>query len=479
MAQVQRRRPAKSRAAVAKQSLRDYFIMALVMVVIVGGIIGIKRWRDSVPGVTASGFSTVETYLQGVYVNGMDLGGLTYEQGIEAANQQVADRLNQPINVLYNGQTFTRTPAQMGATMVGLDDCLLKAWQIGHIGTDEQRREAYEFIKEGNEVAFDSTLQVNDEKIDEFVNEIAVHVNVRPVEAEISVDATQLFEVSDHSDGVQVDEAELRQDITSAIYAGGAQNINLVPKIWRPENTTEIANAMKFKIAEAKTNAASKNENRTRNIMQALKPFKMLAVEPGEVVSFNKLARARTKENGYYEADEFLDGEITTGIGGGTCQASTTLMQALVKAGFTIDQRFQHSLRVSYCEPSQDATVTSSGKIKDLVFTNNTENTMYIFATCDWKEAKVEVYGIKPQYKIKLKTRTIQVKPWKGEEIVYKQNAKKAGQMVLKKEGVNGCITEGYRAYYDWDTGEHIEGMDETLWRDEYAAVKPVYYVYE
>lgn len=478
MAQVQRRRPAKSKAAVAKQSMRDYFIMALVMIVVVGGIIAFKRWNDRIPGATVSAFSSQSTFLNGVHVNGIDLGGMTQEQGQAAVEQQIADQLGQSINVHYNGRTFSRTAAELGTTVVGLNEQIGEAWAWGHTGSEESRRKAYEYIQQGNEVAFNCTLKTDEQAVEEFVNEIAVNVNVRPVEAEIKVDASQLFDVTEHQDGVKVNEAKLQADILYALNAGTGADINLVPDAWKPESTTEIANAMQFKISEAVTNARSSNENRTRNIMRALEPFKSLAVAPGETISFNGKVGPRTTQNRFYPAQEFVDGELTDGIGGGTCQASTTLMQALVQAGFTIDERWQHSLRVSYCDPSKDSTVTSTGKIKDLKFTNNTENTMYIFASCSWTEAKVEVYGIKPPYKMKLKTRTINVIPWKGKTKVKKQNAKKAGTEVLKKDGVNGCVTEGYLAYYDWDTGEKVEDGP-TLWHDEYAPVKPVYYVYE
>ena len=109
----------------------------------------------------------------------------------------------------------------------------------------------------------------------------------------------------------------------------------------------------------------SSRSNRKTNVRVALSRFNGLKVDPGETVSFNAVALERTEANGYKEAIEYSEGESTTGIGGGTCQASTTLYGALLQAGVTIIERHNHSMTVGYVDPSMDAAVTDSGS-KDL-----------------------------------------------------------------------------------------------------------------
>ena len=114
-------------------------------------------------------------------------------------------------------------------------------------------------------------------------------------------------------------------------------------------------------------------------------------------MDFNALAGKRTEENGYQEAPEYAGNRTTNGIGGGVCQAATTMYGAMLKAGMTILERSPHTMTVSYVDPSLDAAVSDTGK--NLVFRNDRDSAIYIYTEVTSQYATVYVYGQKTEYR--------------------------------------------------------------------------------
>lgn len=111
------------------------------------------------------------------------------------------------------------------------------------------------------------------------------------------------------------------------------------------------------------------NKKRSNNIQLATKAINNYVVFPGERFSFNKVVGKRTAAKGYLRAPVIVKGEYSEDIGGGICQVSSTLYNAVDQAGIKIVERFSHSRRVPYIPPGRDATVSWYGP--DFKFTNN------------------------------------------------------------------------------------------------------------
>ncbi|MEF3304546.1 VanW family protein [Paenibacillus sp. GYB003] len=110
------------------------------------------------------------------------------------------------------------------------------------------------------------------------------------------------------------------------------------------------------------------NKSRSHNIGLASKAIDSTVVFPGETFSFNRTVGKRTEEKGYLRAPVIVRGELSEGIGGGICQVSSTLFNAIDRAGLQIVQRYSHSRHVPYVPPGRDATVSWDGP--DFVFRN-------------------------------------------------------------------------------------------------------------
>ncbi|MFZ7942214.1 VanW family protein [Neobacillus sp. 19] len=129
-----------------------------------------------------------------------------------------------------------------------------------------------------------------------------------------------------------------------------------------------LGDIQSVRIGRYVTSFNSQNKKRTTNIQLATKAINNYVIFPGETFSFNKVVGKRTAEKGYLRAKVIVRGEFSEDIGGGICQVSSTLFNAVDNAGLKIVQRFSHSRDVPYIPPGRDATVSWYGP--DFVFKN-------------------------------------------------------------------------------------------------------------
>ncbi|MEA1854325.1 VanW family protein [Cytobacillus sp. FSL W7-1323] len=122
----------------------------------------------------------------------------------------------------------------------------------------------------------------------------------------------------------------------------------------------------------------SNNQNRSHNISLATEAINNYVIFPEETFSFNEVVGRRTKDKGYLRAPVIVRGELSEDIGGGICQVSSTLFNAVDRAGVEIGERFSHSKRVPYVPKGRDATVSWYGP--DFTFTNPYEFPLLISA---------------------------------------------------------------------------------------------------
>jgi vancomycin resistance protein YoaR len=145
------------------------------------------------------------------------------------------------------------------------------------------------------------------------------------------------------------------------------------------------------------------NPPREHNIRLAVSKFNNLVVNAGDEVSFNKVVGPRTEQNGFLEAKIIIDGEYTDGIGGGVCQVSTTVFNAVALAGLEIVESHNHSLPSYYVGLGRDAMVSAAS---DLRFTNNTGRQIIFKSGVLDHSVWVKIYGRTkgPQINYKLST---------------------------------------------------------------------------
>ena len=156
---------------------------------------------------------------------------------------------------------------------------------------------------------------------------------------------------------------------------------------------------------------------------------KVMVVAPREEVSFNLVTGDKTPENGYQKAKIILNGVYVDGYGGGACQASTTLYNALILADLEILEVNPHSLPVSYVPLAFDAMVSEG--YSDLRFKNNLEYPIYIKTWGDETRAYVQIYGqpLEEGLEIVRRAEFIGTIPHEGDTIVKDENKEYADQI--------------------------------------------------
>ena len=132
-----------------------------------------------------------------------------------------------------------------------------------------------------------------------------------------------------------------------------------------------------IEIAQFSTLIHNKDQDRQNNITIVCKTLSNKEIQPGETFSFGDTVGKATHAKGYEEADIYVDGKKEQGLGGGMCQVSTTLYNAILQVPeLEVIERHQHSGHVPYIESGKDAAIAYG--VYDLKFKNNTNNVIKI-----------------------------------------------------------------------------------------------------
>ena len=169
------------------------------------------------------------------------------------------------------------------------------------------------------------------------------------------------------------------------------QNVVQEPQPTEPPAKSEPAETV---LAEFSTTIKSRASNRLNNIQITCSKLNETTVESGKSFSFCQTVGKATEEKGYKKADVIVDKQVTQALGGGNCQVSSTLYNAILKVSdFKVTERHPHGKKVNYVPEGKDAAVSYGSK--DLKFVNNTSNTIKIYASTDNKKVSIKIVSVK------------------------------------------------------------------------------------
>lgn len=161
-----------------------------------------------------------------------------------------------------------------------------------------------------------------------------------------------------------------------------------------PANEPAKSEPVETVLAEFSTTIKSRASNRLNNIQITCSKLNGTTVESGKSFSFCQTVGKATEEKGYKKADVIVDKQVTQALGGGNCQVSSTLYNAILKVSdFKVTERHPHGKKVNYVPEGKDAAVSYGSK--DLKFINNTSNTIKIYASTDNKKVSIKIVSVK------------------------------------------------------------------------------------
>ena len=200
---------------------------------------------------------------------------------------------------------------------------------------------------------------------------------------------------TDGRSGIKINEEEAVREVMELLQAEiFTGTINL-----KAEKTDGLLSAgevkQKYQVIGSFSTTTTSNSNRNNNIRLAVEALDGLVIFPGEEFSFNKTTGNRTTERGYMPAGAYRNGVFVEEPGGGVCQVSSTLYNAIIFSGIRTTERHPHSFEPSYVIPGEDAMVSYDGYSgPDLKFVNRQDTSVAIRAVFEDNKLTISIIGI-------------------------------------------------------------------------------------
>ena len=432
-----------------------------------------------------------DKYVPNVYVDGIDLGGMTRAEAEEAvtahANQQ---RDAWKVRLTYNNQLVKEiTSADLNMT-VDVQEALDLAWEPGH--TEESidaRKAAMDALAENPYEGYSATPSGDNVVIDNILLNIAQQAYIQAVDAQIIFNPSNFnnpLTIQAETVGRYMDTTEAKNRVYQMMSSLESGEVALTTRELQPTTTKAMLEPKIQLRATAYTPiSTTSTEERNLNIEVSCARINGKMYESGETFSFNTVVGKRTKANGFYPAIEYAYGDERMGYGGGVCQTSTTIYLAAVRAGMTIVKRTPHSDAVGYTDYGKDATVSDNRL--DFQFRNDTNSTIFIVATVtkdsrydkSHKVCVVSIYGesLGAGVKYELETKKVQTLPAPTEPEYRKDTnhtyATYVDQQYTYRKARDGYVVESYLVKYVNGT----ETERKLLYTDTYKAKSEIIYV--
>lgn len=333
------------------------------------------------------------TIMNGIYFDDIDMSGKTYDEAVKLIRDKV--RSMSEANITLNsigGNSVSVTAQELGLTW---DDTnmVADALYVGRSGNIVERYKERKDLEHDRKV-YPINVEFDRATIEAIVNEQGDRYNVEAKNATLSK-ADGDFVVTPGTKGEKIDANASVSRIMSNLdnFTGSDLTIDMVVVEDIPKATAEDLEKIHDVIGRYKTSFKTSNADRSGNVRNGTRLVNGTVLLPGDSFSMYQTVSPFTEENGYYLAGSYLNGMVVESLGGGICQVSSTLYNAVLRAELQVDERHNHSMIVSYVDLSSDAAI--SGTSKDFKFTNNTEYPIYIEGiTTEDKQVVFTIYGV-------------------------------------------------------------------------------------
>ncbi|MBE7012546.1 MAG: hypothetical protein E7416_00495 [Ruminococcaceae bacterium] len=263
----------------------------------------------------------------------------------------------------------------------------------------------------------------------------------KPVNAEYSI-SNMRISYTESADGIDFDVSEAEAILKDNLKNSKEYFIPVI--VVAPEMTLEELDKSMFGdcLGTYTTKYNPGEVGRTKNVSLAARNINNVVLKQGDVFSYNALVGERTEARGFAGAKVYAGGEVVDGLGGGICQVSSTLYNAVLYADLEIVSRTAHSLPVAYVSLGRDATV-SYGSI-DFKFKNQYADPVKITAHASGGILTVSVHGKKTSDKqVEIWTEWVSSTPFSVREEEDETIAE--GQTKVKQTGSNGAVVNTYK----------------------------------
>lgn len=389
--------------------------------------------------------------LANIKIDNQDVGGMSISEAEELINKRASELKDEKITLKAGSKSFNTTgkDASITCDKEDVSNAVKDAYNIGRegfiIGRILDIRKAK---KEGIKIVLKK--HISDKNIKSLIK-LSEKKLLRKTKDAYIVEENGKPKIVGEVAGQDVDYEKAKSSLRFDIRDKWTNN-SIVCKIpikkTAPKVTKKILSELKDKMGTFTTNYGQYDTNRSNNIVNGTKHISNTLVKPGETFSVYKAVAPFSYENGYLTAGAYESGKIVQSYGGGICQVSTTLYNAVIRAELEIVERNNHSMTVHYVPLSFDATI--SGSDQDFKFKNDGDYPIYIVGKAGGGSVTFTIYGKDTRDKnrtIKFESRTLSTR-YPGKKVVGKDSDMKKGKEKVEFPGSIGHTAEMWKYIY-------------------------------
>lgn len=400
-----------------------------------------------ISGTTSYAKTTSDEIAMGVYAGEVNISGLTKEEAAEAIENYFQEKAEEKITLTVGNENMEVTRGDLGISWAN-PEVVEEAYGLGKTGNLIKRYKDVKDLEFTNEV-FELDYTANSSKIRTVVSEECTKLNKEATNHGLEKTSAG-FRIVEGQQGVVVDESAAEEAILAYIedeYDGVSAAIDIPTMISEPLGSREELEKVRDLLGSFETSFKSSGSNRSKNVRTGAGHINGTVLYPGEEFSTYEYVTPFTTENGYAMAGSYLNGKTVDSMGGGICQVSSTLYNAVLMAELEVTERSPHSMMVNYVQASADAAI--AGTYKDFKFKNSTDAPIYIeaYATDD-KKVVFNIYGHETRpvgRTVKYVNKVLSSTPAVTE--LHADGGQGLGYRVVES-GHNGCKAELYKEVY-------------------------------
>ena len=411
------------------------------------------------------------TALDGIYVEDISVGGMTEEQITQAVNDKIEQLKPSVINLSAGEQNAQVTAGDLGLSCAN-PEVAREAVTIGQEGNVLKRFLTQNRLKNGETVTFSLKYTVDGEAARQAVENNTAVLNREATDATLTRENGE-FIVNPGQTGcsVNVDESTAKVvNYLTTSWRGGIGGVELVTEETPAGGNPEQLALVKDLLGEGTTEYGNGTSGRKQNVAVGAEKINGTLVQPGEEFSVEAVVVPFDAENGYALAASYEMGKVVDSYGGGICQVSSTMYNAVLRAELEVVERSNHGLTVGYVPLGADATVAEGGV--DFRFRNNLDAPVYIEAYTYGGQIYVNIYG----HETRASNRSIEftsvtdktIKP--GDDVITKDDTQPEGWQEVTQSAHDGYVASFYKKIY-------VDGsLQDTVWiNTSYYSASPRY----
>ena len=332
------------------------------------------------------------TISENISISGTDVSGMTKEEAEKVVSKYIKQYDGVEFNLTVDDKSITADREDIGLCAKN-SDVVDRALSYGTEGNLIYRYKAQADMKNGKGKDFEISLTTDTPTVESFLQQHKDELVEEAVDNTVKlVDGTFEYVEGEAGEALLVGKSAVAiADYISTEWSGKDASIALLTEKDTPRGTKEELSTIKDLLGSFDTNFGTAVNGRTKNIAVASGKMDGMVVYPGEVVSVSKTIGPTTQENGYFLAGSYENGTTVETYGGGICQVSSTLYNAVIRSELEVVTRSAHSMIVGYVEPSMDAAIADGAK--DFQFKNNQKTPIYIESHVSGGNLYFSIYG--------------------------------------------------------------------------------------